>query len=328
MKTLYSCQSVFFKQFFCILFFAIIAIATQAQNWPEPGASWEYCLNPPTVWDEEGVKTFAYTTDTTINGKSYAVIRHISTNDQVFEVGTEYDYDHRVYVRTSNDTIYRNVNGTDHIFYIYGLEIGEGFSTFRTSFYEYSSYSCDPEIHLEVIEVSTIEIGEETYTVVLLEDTNFTYVYDNTFDPNPHYAFVEGVGLRNDFPFLYHLALADEGEPCYLSTDGIGYISLNKYTSNEQFIDFNECFSVSVEEQKTNGFSIFPNPVSEGFRLENPEAGRYTLQSLIIYNQQGQMIKSLNPQNRFHSLSGLPAGLYILQIELENGFTWEKLVKE
>src|SRR5690554_6778969 len=240
---------------FRILFLGVLTITVQAQDWPPPGATWQYCLNPPTVWDEEGTKTFAYTSDTIINGKSYAVIRHVSTNDQVFEEGTEYDFNNRVYLRTSSDTTYRIVNGVDHLFFINGLEVGDEYTTFRTALNNYNEFSCDPEIHLIVIDVSTIEIGGETFTEVLLEDTNFTHVYDDNFDswfdPNPKYAFVEGIGLRNDFPFVFHLGFDDQNtgsEECYLSTDGSGEITLNKFSSEGQFVDFNECFSVSVKE--------------------------------------------------------------------------------
>lgn len=311
----------------------VFALAAQAQNWPEPGASWEYCLHPPTVWDTEGTKTYAYTADTTISGMSYAIIRHISTNDEVFEAGTAWDYNNRVYLRSDGDTIFRNVQGVDHIFFINGLELGDTYTTFRTALNNYNTYSCNPEIHLEVIEVSNIEIAGETYREVLLDDTNFTDVYDDNFsdhlDVNPKYAFVEGVGLRNDFPFVFHLgydAQSSGGEECYLSTDGMGEITLNKYHSDNQFIDFDECFSVSVAEHHAPRLSIFPNPISDRFQIESPE--NRTIGSITAYDLQGRIVKSLNPQDQFHSFGNLPTGMYVLQLETADGLVWKKVVKE
>jgi len=330
MNTPYNFLLNITKLLLCLIFFEMFAATMQAQSWPEPGATWEYCFDAVTVWDNEGTKRYSYTTDTTINEKSYAVIRHISTNDQVFEAGTEYDYRNRVYLRTSNDTIFRNVQGIDHLFYINGLGPGDGYTTYRSAINNFDEYSCNPEIHLEVIEVSTVEIGGEMYTQVRLEDTNFTDVY-GPGDAPPQYTFVEDVGLRNDFPFVYPLGYdaQNEGGPeCYLATDGGSQTTLNKYSSEAQFIDFDVCFSVSVQENEISNISVFPNPVSENFSVENLKADINTILSLTLYGHQGQQIKSFNPQNHFHSLNEFSTGLYILKIETTNGIAWKKLVKE
>ena len=71
---------------------------------------------------------------------------------------------------------------------------------------------------------------------------------------------------------------------------------------------------------------LYPNPVNELFTLEIYDK---SVASCLIYNSNGQMIKTLNINGNFntYNISNLKAGLYIIKIPTQSGFIIRKMIK-
>ncbi|MFZ4928750.1 T9SS type A sorting domain-containing protein [Chryseobacterium sp. Mn2064] len=68
--------------------------------------------------------------------------------------------------------------------------------------------------------------------------------------------------------------------------------------------------------QYDNRIQIYPNPVADNFRINNPE--RIKITGLEIIDASGKLIKTLNSAESYH-VSDLPKGNYILKINNEGG---------
>jgi hypothetical protein len=76
---------------------------------------------------------------------------------------------------------------------------------------------------------------------------------------------------------------------------------------------------VSVEDHsQVKSFDLYPNPATSGIRIEFV-LEKYMRSSLRIYDMNGRTVLNdklgnINSWNQWHDLSGLPPGLYLLQI--------------
>ncbi len=72
---------------------------------------------------------------------------------------------------------------------------------------------------------------------------------------------------------------------------------------------------------------IYPNPANEFINIEISDNSINLCQ---IYNSNGQMIKSiyLVPDNNSYNISNLKAGLYFIQIPIQNGIITRKMIKK
>lgn len=75
--------------------------------------------------------------------------------------------------------------------------------------------------------------------------------------------------------------------------------------------------------QKTNAV-VFPNPVSDILYLP----GYKNIGGIIIRNTEGKLIRKLKNSTKEIDVSELPAGLYILQLEVEGQWYSHKFLKE
>lgn len=71
--------------------------------------------------------------------------------------------------------------------------------------------------------------------------------------------------------------------------------------------------------------TIYPNPVSDVLRISNiDELG---IEEVSIYNQLGQLVKSLESAGSSIDVSSLPSGTYYLQLKTANGLSSKKFIK-
>jgi len=71
---------------------------------------------------------------------------------------------------------------------------------------------------------------------------------------------------------------------------------------------------------------IYPNPVADQFQVEVPD--KTQIQSVVVFDNYGRAVRTLNPQDRFHPMNNLAPGIYFVRIETEKGSVVKKLVKE
>jgi len=82
----------------------------------------------------------------------------------------------------------------------------------------------------------------------------------------------------------------------------------------------------SENQLPTPDIQIFPNPVFGHFQMDVPD--KTNIQSVVVFDNYGRVVRTLNPQDRFHPMNNLAPGIYFVRIETENGSVVKKLVKE
>jgi hypothetical protein len=303
---------------------------TQAQNWPQPGATWEYCFFPQSIFESEGTATFAYSADTVLQGVEYAVIRWTFYNTEPIQFETPVDYERRLYVRMSNDTIYRFVAGSEYILFVNGLEIGDSFTTFRTAPYNHQIYSCQELMELEVVDVVETEISGNILRYVYMIDSEFGNLYENSFWINNgeglYHLFIENVGFggaltplnngteTSDYAFSFRYANA---ETCDFASDADAPMALNKYWDNQTLLDFGQCLSVSVNEIPETSVSIHPNPSCDYVYIQLKQQVNEPL-SYTVFDISGRIVQSgsiTNTAQPGFDVQTLPSGSYLINIQ-------------
>lgn len=79
-----------------------------------------------------------------------------------------------------------------------------------------------------------------------------------------------------------------------------------------------------VEEHDARSISLFPNPTSDVLNVNTPDV----ISEILVYNIEGQLVRTLKGDNHMVSLTGLANGIYTLKIMTEKGMTIQKVVKQ
>jgi hypothetical protein len=303
-----------------------------SQSWPQPGATWQYCIYGDYPWFLVWSNTFEYTTDTIFGQHTYAVVQLTEVNDQpLASDGSSWwfpEENMRTFFRQSDDTIYRYVNGQDYVFMVNGIETGEGFSTFRSVEDNWHQWNCSIGLPLEIVSVEQIEINGTFYRQVALSDM------DPYFEENEmiHY-FVEGIGLLHRYPYLTPEHISSWENPTVGNlADCVGGVShspvsyLNHYHDNSVSIDFFQCNTVATNDTDTqkSGIFIYPNPGSDIIFLKGTALNKVTL-----FDMQGREVwkSELHQNDTSIDVSHLPKGMYLLRAtEAGGGVYVNKLV--
>ena len=91
------------------------------------------------------------------------------------------------------------------------------------------------------------------------------------------------------------------------------------FVNNEQ-----ECEAISVEEYQKPLFSMYPNPAKEQITVITESMGSYTL-----YTLEGKQVRQGKLMLGFNNLvlSGLPAGIYLIEVKTEKGIESKRIIK-
>ncbi len=228
--------------------------AQELQSWPADGAEWSYCINNVFPYYTL-THTFGYVGDTVINTLSYAVVEPIALNGMPIdecEVNNSFGLceveDLTTFYRQSGDTIYRWVNDKDYIFMINGISIGESYTAFRSSPFNFTEYPCTPELVLEIIAAEMVMVNGTSYREVTLRDSlAMAQVGQDIL-----YRYIEGVGLRDYFPFFSSSFYTGESDSedlwdCWVVDLGESGGSLYNYIDDALALDYFQCeVNVSV----------------------------------------------------------------------------------
>ncbi len=142
-----------------------------------------------------------------------------------------------------------------------------------------------------------------------------------TDDPWETYSFdlSQWAGTAFEFCFQSKNYVNDVGDnsPIFAwDTDGD-----NTYLDNILFAD--EIFT-GIQEQKADDFTIYPNPATRQFYMDNKNGT--SISEVNIFNQVGQQVlHALNPANPL-DISGLENGIYIMEIISNQSASREKLI--
>jgi hypothetical protein len=84
-----------------------------------------------------------------------------------------------------------------------------------------------------------------------------------------------------------------------------------------------ECDALGIAEYNATTFNLYPNPTNNSFFIDS----RVSIEKISIYDIFGKLIKTY-PSQIEYDVSGLSAGMYIINIESENGTAAQKLIIE
>jgi hypothetical protein len=122
--------------------------------------------------------------------------------------------------------------------------------------------------------------------------------------------------------------------PNELYTSGIfGSKTLEKSTDNLFTCGSNKIYRYGPSSQTgllTNKkeeltFTLFPNPASSFVQLSS--TSDIVIQSIVLMNANGQKIKEVNP-GAIVDISGIPAGMYFVQVLSNNGLSTQRFIKQ
>ncbi len=80
-----------------------------------------------------------------------------------------------------------------------------------------------------------------------------------------------------------------------------------------------------VEENEASSFSIYPNPVVDNLTIQLTEG---SIELVSIYTIDGQLVRTENSTSKTINVADLTEGVYILQVQTENGISNQKFVKK
>ena len=90
------------------------------------------------------------------------------------------------------------------------------------------------------------------------------------------------------------------------------------------FYSEDEDCSLGIEDYKNNSFTLYPNPTKNTLFIESQDL----IETVIIYNPQGQFIKKEETSTSRIDVSNLASGLYFVQVESNGVIIIKKFIKE
>ncbi len=115
----------------------------------------------------------------------------------------------------------------------------------------------------------------------------------------------------------------DSSIMCVAGANYVGQLGLG-YTNNEANTPFTCSKSVIKEIQQLSDISIFPNPSSTQITIDNQVN---MIQDVFLYTMMGQKVKqiSINSTQTTINIHDLPAGMYVVKINTEQGMVTRKV---
>lgn len=279
-----------------LIIFVLYTATTNAQIFAPQGAQWNYKYTPyggSNIWQ---LRTYNYTGDTVINGISCSkIVEYTDVNGYY----TNYFYS------DSNRIFYYNkqYNFFNKLF-DYTLNFGDSIPIYRVYETEDSLY------YTRIIDkgIETIEGKEyrwiEYYTPTGPQGTFFRYF---------HGRYYEKLGFKDRF----FVPENEEG----LSFDAGYHACLYSYNDDVDSLPHYNNFIVcnlplGVEENKTEQFSIFPNPIIDGkFTIQSPTQ----IKSVQLTNMLGQTVLTIALNGNEVNIGSLSQGIYVAKITFANG---------
>lgn len=293
------------------------------EAWPAQGAKWTYCLFTE-LGDCYATETWQVTGDSVSETRKYSKIQPVDSCGIVIPNSGK-----MLVTRYSNDTVYRLVNGREYVYFVFNLNVGDLFTTFRSAGWgingvlNYGNDStCSSLKPLLVTQKREIELGGTALNEYILKDTLFTALYGLE---GRNWVIVDRIGPIGTYPLI---DLKETG-----SSDGAGncvyhtchpYALLSAYQDDGFEHTWFDCHPTAIAENiKEKEIEVYPNPTTGVVHIEG-----ISVSEILVYNSLGNRVKVIQNTNVFNT-GCLPQGLYMLKI-IDNknaSFTTKILVK-
>lgn len=311
-----------------LMLLAVVSVgkAQYQQTWPMQGAEWTYCLYTE-LGDCYACETWRVTNDSVIETRKYNIIQPVDSFG--FAVPNS---GKMLLTRFANDTVYRFVNGREYVFFIFNINEGDIFTTFRSAGWgangvpNYGNDStCSATKPILVTEKKRTELGGIVLNEYVLKDTLFTTLYDFEAQ-HMWWKMVDRIGPIDTYPLI------DLNETGFYDTQSgfCSYATCNSYAELSAYRDddFEQvwyiCQPTSIEENSLDDrMSIYPNPATCLVHIESGE-----INEIQIYNAFGQKVETFQWTNEIN-VKNLPKGIYMLLIiDMNNTKRIKKLIIE
>lgn len=278
-----------------IILFSTISLSVNGQSYyPMLGDTntWYYyhCF--------EGCYTDIYCTngDTVIGGLNYKVIGYcdMQTWGAFFREDT---IEKKVYQRYNQNV--------ELLMYDFSLQVGD---SILLQDYFYNSVTNIGWYHLDSIKLVNISVGNRK-----------SFNFHNTFNNNP-LLWIEGVGTLG-YPFQSYSNYAPSWDEvsCFYRNDTLIYQSQFSQQSGTCNI------WVSINENESNSFELFPNPTTNEIVVSNSTM----FKNYKLYDLLGKTLMSndICENNFIIDLKSLPSGIYLLKLTDNNRSLTKKIIK-
>ncbi|MDN3723835.1 T9SS type A sorting domain-containing protein [Aequorivita sp. SDUM287046] len=177
-----------------------------------------------------------------------------------------------------------------------------------------------------IIIAENIELAYKMHAADLDGDRDKDILASLYFDGDLIWLENDGSGNFSEPQFFY----SDEFSPIAIIADDFNGdnkmdiatgIYLNIVFEDDQIIWFENKGPLSIEENTTNYFSIYPNPTNGVLNIKSATP----LSEITVYNNHGQLLFASEKNNQV-DISTLSQGIYFVKIKDENGQTETKKV--
>lgn len=286
------------------------SVADTHKTWPMPGATWTYCLYTE-LGDVYAKEVWQVTSDSLIGDCVYDVIQPVDTLGLPIANSGK-----MLLTRYANDTVYRFVNNKEYLFFVFNLNEGDVFTTFRSAgwgSYGVPNYGNDSTCcslkPLLVTQKNEVELGGLTLNEYSLKDTLFTSLYD--YDEYLGYwKIVDRIGPINTYPLIDIHETGSYNGLCTYWFVCAPQALLSAYRDDSFEQVWFVCNPTSVAENSMEEvIKVYPNPSMGIVHIESVDVSE-----VQVYNRFGLLVKTFQKTNQIN-LETLPKGIYMLIIK-------------
>lgn len=277
--------------------------------WPAQGAKWTYCLFTE-LGDCYATETWQVTGDSVSETRKYSKIQPVDSCGIVIPNSGK-----MLVTRYSNDTVYRLVNGREYVYFVFNLNVGDLFTTFRSAGWgingvlNYGNDStCSSLKPLLVTQKREIELGGTALNEYILKDTLFTALYGLE---GRNWVIVDRIGPIGTYPLidLKEIGFFDSGTGDCIYAICNQYVELSAYHDDNFEHTWFDCHPTAIAENiKEKEIEVYPNPTTGVVHIEGIPVSK-----ILVYNSLGNRVKTIQNTNVFN-IGCLPQGLYMLEI--------------
>jgi len=296
------------KKIFTVIII-LITLNGVSQNFAPPGATWYYSYANFAI---EGYVKISYENDTTIQGiQVQKLAKNIIAYDFVSEININL-FDGFEYTYSDNDHVYWWVNNEFKVLYDFTVQVGDTVMTYEKVFGGDYEGDCDPFGRSLVTEAGVDTINGTALRWYIIED----------FENSP--VFFSGKIYERVGSMVYLFGMPGGCDIIY--EEGRGPL---RCYSDDDFPEYKnpgyqgECdFVVGIDEitNERNYFNFYPNPANDKLTIEIKE--NVSINSISIFTLDGKLIKEtpFRDLNFDIDISGLQAGIYLIEVETEDGY--------
>ena len=214
------------------------------------------------------------------------------------------------YAYADNNRVYAYQSQADSFVVIYDFNLGPGSTLFIPNEYDGFQYTIEA--------VDTVQVGSQTRRRQKATAMHYGNPTGWKFDILEEIGAV-GRPFESAQPECSYFFM-DEAPYCYSAVDGFDLKFICSLSNQGVFSPFGlNCIVLDTDRPAAGGqLQVYPNPATTTLNLD-PAYFQKPVKQLEILTAEGSLVRNITGQPDQINLSGLPAGLYILTLQMESG---------